>query len=96
MDKIPKGPTQLCAEIVHCIAINGRLVGKDVVELVNAPESTIRWHLRAMVKDGRLDCTDDGYRKYYTVPKKIENLPDTRTEKVPRMVSRGPRAFRKA
>ena len=81
---------QLDAEIKLCIEKNGPISGYGIIKCVQAPPMTVRFKLKRMVELGELDCQDARKGKVYSLPLKVEDLPDSKTETAPRMVSRGP------
>jgi len=83
---------QLKAEIINFVKHNGPCSGYRIYTNLQFPESTARINLKKMVMNGELDCEETRYRKLYSIPKTVKDLPDTRTTTTPKMVSRGPKA----
>ena len=81
---------QLDAEIKLCISKHGPISGYCVIKCTGAPKNTILYQLKRLVELGELDCHEARKGKTYSLPLKVADLPDSKTETAPRMVSRGP------
>ncbi len=60
---------QLDAEILICAKREGKLTGYRLVQLIKAPEATIRYRLRRLTEMGKLDCNETWKSKVYSLPK---------------------------
>jgi DNA-binding Lrp family transcriptional regulator len=58
----------LDAEIINCIAGVGKATQRQVSKNILAPEATVRYRLRKLVENGRLDCTETRLSKIFTIP----------------------------
>jgi predicted transcriptional regulator len=85
---------QLRAEIINFVKHNGPCSGYKIYTTLQFPEATARDNLKKMVMKGELDCEETSYRKLYSTPKTIKDLPDTNAVKTPKMVSRSPKTAR--
>jgi hypothetical protein len=85
---------QLKAEIINFVKHNGPCSGYKIYTTLQFPEATARNNLKKMVMKGELDCEETRYKKLYSIPKTVKDLPDTKTETVPKMVSTGPKKHR--
>ena len=87
--RTPDEMIQVEAEVYQFIAThNPTTVFKTSKEL-RLPLATTRSVMDKMLVAGKLDRVETSYRRLYRVAKTIKDLPDTKTEKVPKMVSKG-------
>lgn len=93
--RTPAEMRQVDAEIYQFITTNNPTTVFRVSEELHLPRATTRCIMDRMIADGRLDRQETIYRKLYSIPKTVKDLPATRTTTTPKMVSKGPKAARK-